>query len=91
MATAIATYGSWRSPITSEVVIEESITLMEVKIDPFQEGRPFSPSNFPSFRKEPIQDGAYDTCFSRSSYKVNLYNLKYLRFANDTLDQLCGI
>ena len=43
MATIIAPYGSWKSPITSDVVIEESISLMEVKIDPFQEGRPFFP------------------------------------------------
>lgn len=39
MAAATAPYGSWVSPITSDVVIKESISLMEVRIDPFQEGR----------------------------------------------------
>lgn len=39
MAGTTAPYGSWVSPITSDVVIKESISLMEVRIDPFQEGR----------------------------------------------------
>lgn len=39
MAATTAPYGSWVSPITSDVVIKESISLMEVRIDPFQEGR----------------------------------------------------
>ena len=39
MAAFTAPYGSWVSPITSDVVVKESISLMEVRIDPFQEGR----------------------------------------------------
>lgn len=39
MAATTAEYGSWRSPITSDVVIKESISVMDVSIDPFQEGR----------------------------------------------------
>lgn len=39
MAATRATYGSWVSPISSDVVIKESISLMEVCVDPFQEGK----------------------------------------------------
>jgi len=39
MAVTCAPYGSWVSPITSDVVVKESISLMEVRVDPFQEGR----------------------------------------------------
>ena len=39
MAAITAPYGSWVSPITSDVVIKESISVMDVNIDPFQEGR----------------------------------------------------
>ena len=38
MAGSTAPYGSWVSPIDSDVVIKESRSLMEVRIDPFQEG-----------------------------------------------------
>lgn len=47
MAVTSAPYGSWVSPITSDVVVKESISLMEVKVDPFQEGR-----NSKSFQKD---------------------------------------
>lgn len=39
MAGSTAPYGSWVSPISSDVVIKESRSLMEVRIDPFQEGK----------------------------------------------------
>ena len=39
MAAITAPYGSWVSPITSDVVIKESISVMDVSVDPFQEGR----------------------------------------------------
>ena len=39
MALTIAPYGSWESPISSDVVIEKSVSLKEVKVDPFQEGK----------------------------------------------------
>lgn len=38
MAATTAPYGSWVSPITSDVVVKESISIMDVSIDPFQEG-----------------------------------------------------
>ena len=38
MAATTAPYGSWVSPITSDVVVKESISVMDVSIDPFQEG-----------------------------------------------------
>ena len=39
MEVVIAPYGSWESPISSDVVIEKSVSLKEVKVDPFQEGK----------------------------------------------------
>ena len=39
MAVVIAPYGSWESPISSDVVIEKSVSFKEVKVDPFQEGK----------------------------------------------------
>jgi len=45
MAATIAPYGSWVSPITSDVVIKESISVIDVSIDPFQEGRVISMLN----------------------------------------------
>ena len=39
MAATTAAYGSWVSKITSDAVIKESISVMDVSIDPFQEGR----------------------------------------------------
>lgn len=41
MEVTIAPYGSWVSPITSDAVIKESVSIMEVKIDPFQEDKVF--------------------------------------------------
>lgn len=41
MAVVIAPYGSWESPISSDVVIEKSVSLKEVKVDPYQEDTVF--------------------------------------------------
>lgn len=47
MATSsTAPYGSWVSPINSDLVVEDSISVKEVKVDPFQKGR-----NVKTFRK----------------------------------------
>lgn len=39
MEAVIAPYGSWESPISSDVVIKKSVSFKEVKVDPFQEGK----------------------------------------------------
>ena len=39
MAPTPATYGSWKSPITVDVVVNQSISFKEVRVDPFEEGK----------------------------------------------------
>ena len=33
-----AVYGAWKSPITSDLIVQSSIGLRNVKLDPFGEG-----------------------------------------------------
>lgn len=39
MAEQVSEYGSWVSPISSDLVIKESISLREVRLDPLDKGK----------------------------------------------------
>ena len=39
MAEEVAEYGSWVSPISSDLLVQKSISLKEVRIDPLDKGR----------------------------------------------------
>lgn len=56
MAATTAAYGSWVSKITSDAVIKESISVMDVSIDPFQEDKIFWSE------MRPEEDGRYVVC-----------------------------
>ena len=31
-------YGSWKSPITSDLIVQSSVGLRDIRLDPFDEG-----------------------------------------------------
>ncbi|KAJ7390824.1 hypothetical protein OS493_022383 [Desmophyllum pertusum] len=78
MAATTAPYGSWVSPITSDVVIKESISLMEVRIDPFQADKVFWSE------MRPEEDGRYVVC-SWSEGEKGFQSLTPDNFSSRTL------
>lgn len=56
MAESTAPYGSWQSKISSTTVVSESRSIMEVRIDPFQEDKVFWSE------MRPEEEGRYVIC-----------------------------